>query len=48
MPVNITVSIRSHGLLSDLTGFATVARIWPRWRLQPWKAESIKSARTSV
>jgi hypothetical protein len=46
MPVNIPVSIPSHGLLSDLTGFATVARIWRRWRLQPWKAESFKSART--
>ena len=46
MPVNIAASIRSHGLLSDLTGFATVAGIWPRWRLQPWKAESFKSART--
>jgi hypothetical protein len=45
-PVNIAASIRSHGLLSDLTGFATVAGIWPRWGLQPWKAKSIKSART--
>jgi hypothetical protein len=46
MPVNIPVAICSHGLLSDLTGFTTVARIWRRWGLQPWKAESIKSART--
>ena len=48
MPVNIAVSIRSHGLLSDLTGFATVARIWWRWGLQPWKAELFKSARTAA
>jgi hypothetical protein len=45
MPVNIPAEICSHGLLLDLTGFTTVARIWRRWGLQPWKAESIKSAR---
>jgi hypothetical protein len=43
-PERLGVTHWSARLLADHLGisFATVARIWRRWGLQPWKAETFK------
>ena len=43
-PANLGVTHWSARLLADNLGmsFATVARIWRRWGLQPWKVETFK------
>ena len=43
-PANLGVRHWSARLLADHLdiSFATVARIWRRWGLQPWKAETFK------
>ena len=43
-PATLGVTHWSAQLLGDHLGisFATVARIWRRWGLQPWKAETFK------
>ena len=43
-PAKLGVTHWSARLLGDHLGisFATVARVWRRWGLQPWKAETFK------
>ncbi len=43
-PQNLGVTHWSSRLLADQLGisFATVARIWRKWKLQPWRVETFK------